>query len=244
MALNKYLDDRGLGTLIHEIRRSMVVAYKIRGSAIYADAAYVAHAQNQDLGYWSDIDSVGIWQRINGVWTKLTTFEQGWVFNIANEFHTANDDFVEGNDVWVPAGTNIVVAEITSSNNMPVYKWDLLGKTVDTSIYQTKRLVRPLNLFTNEISPAYATHNLLPSQEAKASNMQVTEGMIAIMTDASEYGDVYRAHLTTASDPAMWDITWTKLGNQTTVEGALELMESLLPNTVITDQEIITMFNA
>lgn len=244
MAVNKYLDDRGLGTLIHEIRRSMVVAYKIRGSAIYADSAYVAHAQSQDPGYHTDIDSVGVWQYIDGVWTKIETFELGWVYNIDNTFTTANGDFVEGDGIEVPAGTNIVVAEVTGSGT-PTYKWDLLGKVVDTSIYQTKRLIRPLNLFVNEISPSYATHSLLPSQEAKSSNPQVTEGMIAIMTDTSEYGDVYIAHLTeNAIDADMWDIAWTKLGNQTTVEGALELIESVFPNTPITDQEIVNMFNA
>ena len=241
-AVSKYLDAHGLDTLIREIRRNTAKVYKAKGTAIYADANYLAHVQNQDAGYHADITSAGLWQLIDGTWTKIEVFEIGWVYNIENRF-TTTSDFVEGVGILEEPGCNICVAEIVSGTPA-TYKWDLLGKTVDLSDYQGKRLITPLTLFTNTTPNTYSASSLLPASET-ASIATITNNMIAIISGGNEAGDVYRAHVAeNAIDASLHDITWTKLGNQNTVEGSLELLSNICPNTTITDAEIIAMFNS
>lgn len=238
MAINKYLDERGLNTLVQEIKKNTAKTYKVKGTAIYADDAYLV-SENKH----SEIDSKGLWKLIDGTWTKITTFEVGWVYNIDNRF-TTDADFVEGAGTTLDVGTNIVVAEIADENGTTIYKWDVLGNALDLTDYQTKKLVTSLNVFSNETTVIYASHGNLPASEAKVS-ATITDNMVAIMSGANELGDVYRASVTeNAADATQNDISWKKLGNQTTVEGALELLANITPNTPITEQEIVDLFNA
>ena len=63
--------------------------------------------------------------------------------------------------------------------------------------------------------------------------------MVAIMGTGDEEGDVYRAHVAVdETDPTVNNITWVKLGDQLTVEGALAFLGNTCPNTSITDKEI------
>lgn len=244
MAIKKYLDDKGLETLVKEIKKSTTKVYKVKGSAVYAweDDSSVLHPASGEDEYHSDIDSVGLWQLIDGTWTKITTFEVGWVYNALNTF-TTDADFVEGAGSIVEAGSNIVVAE--ADGDPVTYKWDQLGNVLDLTDYQTKKLVSPLTVFSNETPTVYTAAADLPTTEA-AATATITDQMVAIIGgDSSETGDVYRATVTeNAADATQNDITWVKLGNQLTVEGSLEFLGNTCPNTPITDQEIIDLFNA
>lgn len=232
-----YLDKNGLNVLIKEIRKSTAKTYKVKGSAIYADEAYLS-ASNPDKQ--PAIDSRGVWQYVDGAWTKVTLFEVGWVYNIKNRFKTDND-FVEGDTGTVQeAGTNIVVADLSDN----VYKFDVLGNAIDLAEYQTKMLASPLTVFENGTPTVYATASALPVSEAKVS-AKIEDQMIAIMSGEAEAGDVYRAFVSTDTDNATLNkIEWKKLGNQRTVLGSLELLANCTPNTPISEQEIIAMFNS
>lgn len=242
MAVKKYLDDHGLATLVDQIKKNTAKVYKVKGAAVYADADYVTHAASGDSGYHSDIDSEGLWQLIDGTWTKITEFEVGWVYNIEHDF-TTDADFIEGAGSTVEAGSNIVVAE--ADGDPATYKWDQLGNVLDLDDYQTKKLVAPLTVFntTDGSATAGTVATALPTSEPKASATIETYD-VYIMTTDPETGDVYRAYVSeNASDPDTNDITWIKLGNQLTVEGALEFLGNVCPNTPITDAEIIALFN-
>lgn len=58
---------------------------------------------------------------------------EGFVYNIENEF-TTTDQFVEGAGKTYPAGTNVVIVNITGTE----YKYDVLAGMVDLSNYATK----------------------------------------------------------------------------------------------------------
>jgi hypothetical protein len=240
MGVIKYLDERGLNTLIQEIRSITAKTYKVKGSAVYADAAYLVNPDKHQ-----GIDSVGLWKLIDGVWTKITTFEVGWIYNIENSFIT-DSDFIDGAGIDVAAGSNICVCEATGTP--PTYKWDLVGNAIDLSDYQTRKFDVPYAMFTSQTPVTYTSVSQLPTSEAKAT-ATITENMITILassgTPMPSDGDVYQAHVT--EDPnnsTMNVISWTKLGNQTNVEGMLELLSNVAPNTAITNAEILAMFNS
>lgn len=114
--MSKYLDETGLETLIDQIKQNMSKMYEIKGSAVYADATYLAGTPA------SGVSSVGLWQLVDGTWTKVTEFKEGWVFNIQNDF-TTDSNFVEGAGTEVKAGTNIAVIKVSDG----VYKFDVLA---------------------------------------------------------------------------------------------------------------------
>jgi len=244
MAKKKYLDEHGLSTLIGLIKESVVKIYKVKGSVIYADAAYLA-----DPNKHSDIDSVGIWQLIDGAWIKITEFEVGWVYNIENEF-TTDASFVEGAGSTVEAGSNIVVAEAVDNAGSITYKWDQLGNVLDLTDYQPKRLITPINVFSEPAGTAavYASEAALPASEAKAT-ATITTYDVAILGGVgaaeADIGRCFRAVVTeNASDATLNDIAWVEIGDQISVEGALKFLASVCPNTPISDDEIRALFNA
>ena len=188
------------------------------------------------------IDSTGIWQLVNGTWTKVTAFEEGYVYDIINGFVT-DTDFREGSDKEVPAGTNIVAVN-TGPSASPVLKWDVFSGVLNLSKYQTKALVAPLSVLDNTTPTTYTASASLPTTEDIAT-ATITDLMVAIIGGtSSEAGDVYRASVTVdESDSTKNAITWVKLGNQNTVEGALEFLGNVAPNTPITDAEIETLWD-
>lgn len=238
----KYLDEHGLATVITQIKNRTASVYYVKGSAIYADADYVAHAQAGDAGYEAAVDSVGVWKDFGSGYEKLTEFHEGYVYNIINEF-TTDANFVEGAGKKIVDGTNIVPVNV-GTEDAPVYKWDLLAASLQTDSFQTKVLVNPLTVFANGTPTVYAAAADLPATEA-AATATITDGMVAIIGgDTTETGDVYRATVTApAAGSTDNTIVWTKLGNQTTVEGSLEFLGNVAPNTPITDAEIIALFN-
>ena len=240
-----YLDKHGLGTVLKLIKKRTSDVYVIKGSGIYADAGFLAFAADAKEAIAtgaSSITTAGLWQLQSGTWTQISDVQPGWVYSIINGF-TTDTQFVEGANFKVADGTNIVVVN-EGTEAAPVLKWDLLARTLDLDDYQTKKLVAPLEVFENETPTTYTDHTLLPASEPVAT-ATITDLMVAIMGVGAEEGDVYRAHVApNASDPTVNDIVWVKLGNQLTVEGALEFLGSTCPNTPITDAEIEAIFDS
>lgn len=247
MAVKKYLDDHGLKTLVHEIKKSQTSVYRVKGSAVYADADYVAHASAGDAGYHSGINAVGLWQLVSNTWTQTNEFEVGYVYNIENTF-TTDADFVEGAGSVVAAGSNIVVAEAEDNAGVTTYKWDQLGNVLDMTAYQTKKLVSVLDTFTVASGTAteYVSEAALPSSEAKATATIATYDVAILGGSGAAEADVgkcFRAVVTeNATDSTMNDIAWVQIGDQISVEGALEFLSKICPNTPISDDEIKALF--
>lgn len=240
-----YLDKHGLGTVLKLLKKRTSDVYVIKGSGIYADAGFLAltPAEKEAIATGaSAINAAGLWQLQSGTWTQVSAVQPGWVYSIKNNFIT-DAQFVEGANFKVADGTNIVVVN-EGTEAAPVLKWDLLARTLDLDEYQKKLLEVPLDVFDNETPTAYADHTLLPTSEP-AATATITDLMVAVMGAGTEEGDVYRALVEpNATDPTINDITWVKLGNQLTVEGALALLGNTCPNTPIADAEIEAIFDS
>lgn len=240
-----YLDKHGVGKLMSLVKRGQTGVYVVKGRAILADAAFLAlsNAEKEAIAVGaSSITTAGIYQLVNNVWTEITSFEEGDVYDIINQF-TTDATFREGAGHQVEAGTNIVSVN-TGTSSTPVLMWDLFSGLLDLDKYQTKALVAPLTVFSNETPTVYTDSTTLPTTEA-AATATITDLMVAIIGGSSaETGDVYRAHVApNSSDPTQNDITWIKLGDQITVEGALAFLGNTCPNTPITDAEIQALWD-
>lgn len=218
----QYLDKQGLTTLVKEIKKRSTNVYTIKGNAVYADEAYLT----TDAATTNGIDSVGLWQDINGTWTKITEVKAGWVFNIDNDFNT-DADFIEGAGSKVVAGINIVAVNL-GDDVTPNMKWDLLAMGVSLEEYQTKKL---LTAYGFPVDETVDTYDDLPDTE------YAVDGKLYLVNDTK---DLYRATIPLA-DAAI--VEYTKIGNLGTVEGALETISNTAPNTPITDAEIEALFN-
>lgn len=234
-----YLDKHGLGTLIGLIKKGQTGMYTVKGRAIYADTVFLAlsTAEKEAIATGaSAIDSAGLWQYINSTWTKVTSFEEGDVYDVINSF-TTTTDFREGANHTIEAGMNIVAVN-TGTAASPVLMWDLFSGLLDLDKYQTKKLVEPLTVFSNETATVYTSSASLPTSETIAS-ATIEDLMVAVIGTGDEEGDVYRAHVEVdPSDDTKNVITWVKLGDQLTVEGALAFLGNIAANTPITDAEI------
>lgn len=222
MAVIQYLDKRGLKTLVKEITKRTTQVYVVKGSAIYADSAYLA-SDTKETG----ITSTGLWQNDGGTWKKITEVQVGWVYNIINSF-TTDADFIEGAGNKVEGGTNIVVASVGTGNAI---KWDLLAMSLSLDTYQTKKLLAAIDVFTAGTStPIKVT--ALATAPAAGTPADPAENDVVIVTAGTDKDNVYRYNGT----------AWVKIGDQVTVEGSLELLSKVAPNTPISDAEIIAAF--
>lgn len=215
--------------------------YTPKGSAIYADTAYLASANKAS----SAINSVGLWQQINGNWTKLTEVMPGWVYNITNKF-TTDANFIDGTGIEPLEGINIVVINVGTTQN-PVLKFDLLAVSAETDLsdYDTSAEVdtklQNLDIPTKqdkvmssepEVVLADLTYATQAAREADTT-ANVSDGDIAFQEDTKEY---YYAEVTGSS------IIWHDIGNTRTVEGAIKLIGSIIPIKPISTAEIQAMF--
>lgn len=215
--------------------------YTPKGSAIYADTAYLASANKAS----SAINSVGLWQQINGNWTKLTEVMPGWVYNITNKF-TTDANFIDGTGIEPLEGINIVVINVGTTQN-PVLKFDLLAVSAETDLsdYDTSAEVdtklQNLDIPTKqdkvmssepEVVLADLTYATQATREADTT-ANVSDGDIAFQEDTKEY---YYAEVTGSS------IIWHDIGNTRTVEGAIKLIGSIIPIKPISTAEIQAMF--
>lgn len=215
--------------------------YTPKGSAIYADTAYLASANKASPA----INSVGLWQQINGNWTKLTEVMPGWVYNITNKF-TTDANFIDGTGIEPLEGINIVVINVGTTQN-PALKFDLLAVSAETDLsdYDTSAEVdaklQNLDIPTKqdktmsaepEVVLADLTYATQVAREADTT-ANVSDGDIAFQEDTKEY---YYAEVTGSS------IIWHDIGNTRTVEGAIKLIGSIIPIKPISTAEIQAMF--
>ena len=215
--------------------------YTPKGSAIYADTAYLASANKAS----SAINSIGLWQQINGNWTKLTEVMPGWVYNITNKF-TTDANFIDGEGIEPLEGINIVVINVGTTQN-PALKFDLLAVSTETDLsdYDTSAEVdaklQNLDIPTKqdkvmsaepEIVLADLTYATQAAREADTAT-NVSDGDIAFQEDTKEY---YYAEVTDSN------IIWHDIGNTRTVEGAIKLIGSIVPIKPISTAEIQAMF--
>ena len=228
--------------------------YTPKGSAIYADTAYLASANKAS----SAINSVGLWQQINGNWTKLTEVMPGWVYNITNKF-TTDANFIDGTGIEPLEGINIVVINVGTTQN-PVLKLDLLAVSAETDLsdYDTSAEVdaKLQNYDTSAEVDAKLQNLDIPTKQDKVMSAEpeilladltyatqaareadttanVSDGDIAFQEDTKEY---YYAEVTGSS------IIWHDIGNTRTVEGAIKLIGSIIPIKPISTAEIQAMF--
>lgn len=241
----KYVSPEALDAytqaLSQKLNSKLSNIYTPKGSAIYADTAYLASANKASPA----IDSVGLWQQINGNWTKLTEVMPGWVYNITNKF-TTDANFIEGAGVEPLEGVNIVVVNVGTTQN-PVLKFDLLAVSTETDLsgYDTSAEVdaklQNLDIPTKQDKVMSAEPNIvladLTYADAAArtadTTTNVSDGDIAYQEDTEEY---YYAEVENSS------IVWHDIGNTKTVEGAIKLIGNLMPIKPISTSEIQAMF--
>lgn len=222
----KLINTEALSAYTEALSKKLSRVYHAKGSAIYADSAYLASAEKVSPA----INSVGLWQQVNGNWTKLTEFRDGWVYNITNKFTTDND-FVDGGGITPAIGTNIAVINTGTEQN-PVLKFDLLatGVDFDPAIIADKQD----KVMSAEPTIVVPDHTVADSAARTAlTTATVSDGNIAFQEDTEEY---YYAEVENSS------ITWHDIGNTKTVEGAIKLIGSLMPVRPISTSEIQAMF--
>ncbi len=200
--------------------------YTPKGSAIYADTAYLASADKVSPA----IDSIGLWQQINGNWTKLTEVLPGWVYNITNEF-TTDANFVDGADIKPAVGTNIVVINIGTTQN-PALKFDLLatGVAFDPNVIATKQ-DKVLSAESEVVIPDLTYADAAARTADTTTN--VSDGMVVFQEDTEEYW---------YAEVEGTNIIWHDVGNTKTVEGVIKLISSTMPVKPISTAEIQAMF--
>lgn len=224
----KYLDKRGLVSLVKEIKKRTSSVYVIKGSAVYVDEDFLASDDKPS----ADIDRVGLWHEVDGVWKIVEEVKLGWVYNVTNDF-TTTGDFIEGAGKPVPAGTNIVAAEFKGASDATAeVRWDTLSMNIDLTPYQQKWLSETLKVVEASDGALEAESEDLLSVDPE----EVEDGQFAVITSGDDKGAVYRA---TVSETL---VAWKRLGDQVTVEGALELIGNVAPNTPISDKEIVSAF--
>lgn len=241
----KFVSQEALGAytqaLSQKLNSKLSNIYTPKGSAIYADTAYLASANKAS----PSINSVGLWQQINGNWTKLTEVMPGWVYNITNKF-TTDANFVDGANIEPLEGINIVVVNVGTTQN-PSLKFDLLAVSTETDLsgYDTSAEVdtklQNLDIPTKqdkvmsakpEVVIADLTYATQAAREADTTT-NVSDGDIVYQEDTEEY---YYAEVDGSS------IIWHDIGNTKTVEGAIKLIGSLIPVKPISTSEIQAMF--
>ena len=240
--------------LSQKLNNKLSNIYTPKGSAIYADTAYLASADKASPA----INSVGLWQQINGNWTKLTEVMPGWVYNITNKF-TTDANFIDGTGIEPLEGINIVVINVGTTQN-PVLKFDLLAVSTepDLSDYDTSAEVdaKLQNYDTSAEVDAKLQNLDIPTKQDKVMSAEpeilladltyatqaareadttanVSDGDIAFQEDTREY---YYAEVAGSS------IIWHDIGNTRTVEGAIKLIGSIIPIKPISTAEIQAMF--
>ena len=241
----KYVSPEALDAytqaLSQKLNSKLSNIYTPKGSAIYADTAYLASANKASPA----IDSIGLWQQVNGNWIKLTEVMPGWVYNITNKF-TTDANFVEGTNIEPLEGINIVVINVGTTQN-PVLKFDLLAVSTETDLsgYDTSAEVdaklQNLDIPTKQDKVMSAEPDVVLADLTYAdvaartadTTTNVSDGDIAYQEDTEEY---YYAEVKNSS------IIWHDIGNTKTVEGAIKLIGSLMPIKPISTSEIQAMF--
>ena len=241
----KYVSSEALDAytqaLSQKLNSKLSNIYTPKGSAIYADTAYLASANKAS----PSINSVGLWQQVDGNWTKLTEVMPGWVYNITNKF-TTDANFIDGANIEPLEGINIVVVNVGTTQN-PSLKFDLLAVSTETDLsgYDTSAEVdaklQNLDIPTKQDKSLSAEPDVVVPDitfsyvgaRTTATTASVSDGMIAFQEDTEEY---YYAEVSGST------IVWHEIGNTKTVEGVIKLIGSLIPVKPISTTEIQAMF--
>lgn len=241
----KYVSSEALDAytqaLSQKLNSKLSNIYTPKGSAIYADTAYLASANKAS----PSINSVGLWQQVDGNWTKLTEVMPGWVYNITNEF-TTDANFIDGANIEPLEGINIVVINVGTTQN-PSLKFDLLAVSTETDLsdYDTSAEVdaklQNLDIPTKQnkalsAEPEVVVPDLTYADTAARTadtTTNVSNEMVAFQEDTEEY---YYAEVSGST------IIWHDIGNTKTVEGVIKLISSLIPVKPISTTEIQAMF--
>lgn len=211
--LIKYLDENGVRKIVKEVTKRTTSVYTVKGSAIYADDAYLANPVKE-----AAITSKGLWQLKDGAYTKVSTFVVGDVYSIQNPFIT-DATFHEGAGLQVDTGMNIVVLE-----SDPAVKFDTLGDITNLDAYQKKVLEDEIVLYD---APLGSSTGAALEEENLYKQFKMPDGTVKRIERNAD-GTGFEARTLTDSN--------------TTVEGVLTYIESIMPNTPITDAEIDAIF--
>lgn len=252
--------------LSQKLKSKLSNIYTPKGSAIYADTAYLASVDKVSPA----IDSVGLWQQIDGNWIKLIEVLPGWVYNITNAF-TTDANFVEGAGVEPLEGVNIVVVNVGTAQN-PVLKFDLLAVSTETDLsgYDTSaEVTQKISDAIDAIPPTdLSDYDTSDEVDEKLQNLDIPTKQNKVMSAEPEvvipdltYADATArtADTTTNVSDGMIafqedteeyyyaevegsSIVWRDIGNTKTVEGAIKLVGSLIPIKPISTAEIQAMF--
>lgn len=222
----KLIDTNALGAYTEALRNKLVRIYTAKGSAIYADTDYLASANKASPA----INETGLWQQVNGNWTKITSVLPGWVYNITNKF-TTDSNFVDGANVTPAVGTNIAVVNVGTDAN-PVLKFDLLATGIDfnPAVMQDKQD----KVLSTEHLVCIPDHSVADSTAREAlTSATVSDGDYVFQEDTEEY---YYTQVNGTT------VVFYDIGNTKTVEGMLKLLSSVMPVKPISTAEIQAMF--
>lgn len=270
MPETKFVSQEALGAyteaLSQKLANKLSNIYTPKGSAIYADTAYLASANKVSPA----IDSVGLWQQIDGNWVKITEVYPGWVYNITNEFVT-DANFIDGGNIKPLAGVNIVVVN-TGTAQTPVLKFDLLAVSTKTDLsdYDTSaEVTQKISDAINAIPPTdLSDYDTSAEVDEKLQNLDIPTKQDKIMSTEPDiivadltYADAAARTADTATNVSDGDIAfqedteeyyyaevdnssiiWHDIGNTKTVEGAIKLIGSIIPIKPISTTEIQAMF--
>ncbi|MBD5398441.1 hypothetical protein HDR60_02965 [bacterium] len=258
----KYLDEHGLGTLIKLIKKQfndLPSMYTIKGSAIFADDAFLALSDEEKdkvAPGASSITSAGMHQKVNGDWVKVDAFKEGDAFNVIREFHT-DASFLEGAGHHIDSGVNVIVVNVGEpSDEEPTYKFDVLSGVIDTSALQTKALTNPfidlsrMREFDNYshlaswMSDPYAAEDPDPEQGHTGQLSDFEGAIVKVANDEDGHNNgIYL--LTVTHESTSSKLTATRLGSLDveTVEGMLEYLYTSCANTPINDAKIEDIWN-
>jgi len=243
----KYINTEALSAYTEALSKKLSRVYDAKGSAIYADTAYLASASIAS----PSINSVGLWQQVNGNWTKITEVKPGWVYDITNKF-TTDSNFIDGGNVKVAKNNNIVVVNIGTDQD-PILKFDLLAMGIDLAdinetianiqdVLATKANASDVPDVTGKQDKELSTEPTIIIPDHTVANTAarttlttatVADGDIVFQEDTEEY---YYAEVESST------ITWHDIGNTKTVEGAIKLIGSVMPIKPISTAEIQAMF--
>lgn len=240
--------------------------YTPKGSAIYADTAYLA----SDSKASPAINSVGLWQQVNGNWVKLTEVMPGWVYNITNKF-TTDANFLDGAGIEPLEGVNIVVINVGTTQN-PSLKFDLLAVSTETDLsgYDTSaEVTQKISDAINAIPPTdLSGYDTSAEVDTKLQNLDIPTKQDKVMSAEPEiiipdltYADATARTADTTTNVSDGDIAfqedteefwyaevenssiiWHNIGNTKTVEGAIKLIGSVMPIKPVSIAEIQAMF--
>ena len=266
----KFVSQEALGAytqaLSQKLNSKLSNIYTPKGSAIYADIAYLASANKAS----PSINSVGLWQQVNGNWTKLTEVMPGWVYNITNKF-TTDANFIDGANIEPLEGINIVVVNVGTTQN-PSLKFDLLAVSTETDLsdYDTSaEVTQKIEDAINAIPPTdLSDYDTSTEIDAKLQNLDIPTKQNKVMSAEPEvvladltYADATAREADTTTNVSDGDVAfqedteeyyyaevesssiiWHDIGNTKTIEGAIKLIGSLMPIKPISTSEIQAMF--